>query len=413
MNVKKTNDSEKERDRTEVGVLVRFTKKGREIFLFLLLFVLSCIVISQGSVWAYEKIIGSNTSFAKGTKIAGISIGGLSYEKAYEKVNNKVKEWQQSGHLTFSYDKEEVLLDRSVVVFHLKESLKHAETQKNESLIVDINKDKLYGDLYNHVKAEDQKKVNKKSLEKTIVNQSQRLATKTLFVLQSYIKEPEPLEETVVAEVERPLSKESKENLSQLFGSSSSWTVGSKDEFSFNYAVLTQYEESFFQESREVLTSSLYEAMLHTDFAITERHISTTRQYHVPLGYEAYVSLGKEDLTFENPHLTSYVITVKVVGNKLITTVSGKELKKKIVVKERRKETYPPRTIVEYDPILNVNETRIERTGKQGESIEVVRYITNGKEDQVVEVMNDDYYPPVFSKEVRGPKEEREVNHPE
>jgi VanW like protein/G5 domain len=398
----------KERDRAEVGVLVRFTKKRRKTFLFLLLFVLSCIVISQGSVWAYEKITGSNTSFAKGTKIAGISIGGLSYEKAYEKVDNKVKEWQQSGHLTFSYDKEEVLLDRSVVVFHLKESLKRAETQKNESLIVDINKDKLYGDLYNHVTTEDQKKVNKKSLEKTIADQSQRLATKTLFVLQSYIKETEPLKETVVAEVERPLSEESKENLSELFGSSS-WTIGSKDEFSFNYAVLTQYEESFLQESREVLTSSLYEAMLHTDFAITERHISTTRQNHVPLGYEAYVSLGKEDLTFENPHSTSYVITVKVVDNKLITTVSGKELKKKIEVKERRKETYPPRTIVEYDPLLNVNETRIERTGKPGESIEVERYITNGKEDQVVEVMNNDYYPPVFSKEVRGPKEERDV----
>ncbi|RPK15911.1 VanW family protein [Priestia endophytica] len=387
---------------------MRFTKKRRKTFLFLLLFVLSCIVISQGSVWAYEKITGSNTSFAKGTKIAGISIGGLSYEKAYEKVDNKVKEWQQSGHLTFSYDKEEVLLDRSVVVFHLKESLKRAETQKNESLIVDINKDKLYGDLYNHVTTEDQKKVNKKSLEKTIADQSQRLATKTLFVLQSYIKETEPLKETVVAEVERPLSEESKENLSELFGSSS-WTIGSKDEFSFNYAVLTQYEESFLQESREVLTSSLYEAMLHTDFAITERHISTTRQNHVPLGYEAYVSLGKEDLTFENPHSTSYVITVKVVDNKLITTVSGKELKKKIEVKERRKETYPPRTIVEYDPLLNVNETRIERTGKPGESIEVERYITNGKEDQVVEVMNNDYYPPVFSKEVRGPKEERDV----
>lgn len=398
----------KERDRAEVGVLVRFTKKRRKTFLFLLLFVLSCIVISQGSVWAYEKITGSNTSFTKGTKIAGISIGGLSYEKAYEKVDNKVKEWQQSGHLTFSYDKEEVLLDRSVVVFHLKESLKRAETQKNESLIVDINKDKLYGDLYNHVTTEDQKKVNKKSLEKTIADQSQRLATKTLFVLQSYIKETEPLKETVVAEVERPLSEESKENLSELFGSSS-WTIGSKDEFSFNYAVLTQYEESFLQESREVLTSSLYEAMLHTDFAITERHISTTRQNHVPLGYEAYVSLGKEDLTFENPHSTSYVITVKVVDNKLITTVSGKELKKKIEVKERRKETYPPRTIVEYDPLLNVNETRIERTGKPGESIEVERYITNGKEDQVVEVMNNDYYPPVFSKEVRGPKEERDV----
>ncbi|MGG1216170.1 VanW family protein [Priestia endophytica] len=392
---------------------MRFTKKRRKIFLFLLLFVLSGIVISQGSVWAYEKITGSNISFAKGTKLAGISIGGLSYEKAYEKVDNKVKEWQQSGHLTFSYDKEEVLLDRSVVVFHLKESLKRAETQKNESLIVDINKDKLYGDLYNQVTAEDQKKVNKKSLEKTIADQSQRLATKTLFVLQSYIKETEPLEETVVAEVERPLSKESKENLSELFGSSSSWTVGSKDEFSFNYAVLTQYEESFLQESREVLTSSLYEAMLHTDFAITERHISTTRQNHVPLGYEAYVSLGKEDLTFENPHSTSYVITVKVVDNKLITTVSGKQLNKKIEVKERRKETYPPRTIVEYDPLLNVNETRIERTGKPGESIEVARYITNGKEDQVVEVMNNDYYPPVFSKEVRGPKEERDVNNTE
>jgi hypothetical protein len=403
----------KERDRAEVGVLVRFTKKRRKIFLFLLLFVLSGIVISQGSVWAYEKITGSNTSFAKGTKLAGISIGGLSYEKAYEKVDNKVKEWQQSGHLTFSYDKEEVLLDRSVVVFHLKESLKRAETQKNESLIVDINKDKLYGDLYNQVTAEDQKKVNKKSLEKTIADQSQRLATKTLFVLQSYIKETEPLEETVVAEVERPLSKESKENLSELFGSSSSWTVGSKDEFSFNYAVLTQYEESFSQESREVLTSSLYEVMLHTDFAITERHISTTRQNHVPLGYEAYVSLGKEDLTFENPHSTSYVITVKVVDNKLITTVSGKQLNKKIEVKERRKETYPPRTIVEYDPLLNVNETRIERTGKPGESIEVARYIINGKEDQVVEVMNNDYYPPVFSKEVRGPKEERDVNNTE
>lgn len=392
---------------------MRFTKKRRKIFLFLLLFVLSGIVISQGSVWAYEKITGSNPSFAKGTKLAGISIGGLSYEKAYEKVDDKVKEWQQSGHLTFSYDKEEVLLDRSVVVFHLKESLKRAETQKNESLIVDINKDKLYGDLYNQVTAEDQKKVNKKSLEKTIADQSQRLATKTLFVLQSYIKETEPLEETVVAEVERPLSKESKENLSELFGSSSSWTVGSKDEFSFNYAVLTQYEESFLQESREVLTSSLYEAMLHTDFAITERHISTIRQNHVPLGYEAYVSLGKEDLTFENPHSTSYVITVKVVDNKLITTVSGKQLNKKIEVKERRKETYPPRTIVEYDPLLNVNETRIERTGKPGESIEVVRYITNGKEDQVVEVMNNDYYPPVFSKEVRGPKEERDVNNTE
>jgi hypothetical protein len=101
------------------------------------------------------------------------------------------------------------------------------------------------------------------------------------------------------------------------------------------------------------------------------------------------------------------------VDNKLITTVSGKQLNKKIEVKDRRKETYPPRTIVEYDPLLNVNETRIERTGKPGESIEVARYIINGKEDQVVEVMNNDYYPPVFSKEVRGPKEERDVNNTE
>jgi hypothetical protein len=156
-------------------------------------------------------------------------------------------------------------------------------------------------------------------------------------------------------------------------------------------------------DGMSLIASAVYQAILPTNFMVVERHTGRSLPDGIPLGYEAKVDKKVRDLRFYNPNINSYTLRFQEVGNGFRVTLVGLPFAYKYVIKVGETEYFNPKTIAQYSPLLKPGERQIKQVGRQGMLVKVKKE-TYDENNQFIqsEVVSEDFYPPVYTIEVRG-----------
>ncbi|HWR44564.1 VanW family protein [Sporomusa sp.] len=181
--------------------------------------------------------------------------------------------------------------------------------------------------------------------------------------------------------------------------------------FSYNDTVGPREKSQGFKEAMEIIngefvpgigggvcqvSSTLYNAVLLAGLNIVERTNHSKPLSYVPLGRDATVVYNALDFKFVNNSPAPVMIMAEAVGNKLNIGIFGQRaLDKNIDIVTVDQQVIQPATIKKADPSLPPGENKVEKPGKPGYEVTVIRIIrdNNGRELKR-EILSRDKYAP-------------------
>lgn len=188
--------------------------------------------------------------------------------------------------------------------------------------------------------------------------------------------------------------------------------IGPEETFSFNQTVGERAVEKGYREAMVIIngkfvpglaggicqvSSTLYNALLLADLDITERWAHSLKVAYVPLGQDATVNYGVQDLKFKNNSGGYILLTNYIKGDTLTFNVYGipQYLEgTKIVVQTKVQQVIENTVETLEDPTLPLGTTVIDSPGQKGYKSSTYMYITkNGKTE--VKYLHSDYYRPL------------------
>lgn len=203
------------------------------------------------------------------------------------------------------------------------------------------------------------------------------------------------------------------------------------EEFSFNQAIGPSTREKGYREAPVIdgnrlvpglggglcqVSSTLYNAALLANLAITARCNHTLTVSYLPPGRDATVAYGLVDLKFVNNHSHHILIGAELEENQLVCRIFGLPLEGRVQietsglcrieapVQERKTDELPEGT------------RELVQRGKPGFCVTIWRVFYRGGKEVCREMLSDDYYEPVpyIYRVGTGPKNRQsEANSPE
>lgn len=330
-----------------------------------------------------------------GSTIAGINVDGLELNEIETVLNEAINKWLQedikvtgggnelivdSSKLQFdipaTINEYQTLLDKPWYAFWESERAVHIPLKVNENeeirseiaSIADWVTDETYSQLMSQVSFLMDHKIEA-NLKDLALYDKERLAFS-------------------IREIPSNASK-----TDELVNLLDGMLIHPGQEFSFIQAVTNRLAIAD-SVSINFVASLLYDAMLHTEFEILERHQGEKIHSSIELGKEVSINIIlNEDLKFLND--TDYVgkINASIDGNTLKIEITSNKKGKEVSVRVDQ-EILSPRIIYRYSNELPIGHEQLIQAGSKGYRVIVYRTIsdTSSTEEQRV---SRDYYPPV------------------
>ncbi|MFS0876911.1 VanW family protein [Solibacillus isronensis] len=161
-----------------------------------------------------------------------------------------------------------------------------------------------------------------------------------------------------------------------------------------SFSMIEQLGEAINLANREAINfvaSNVYNAAVHVNSEILERHSQNEIPSYLKPGLEAKVEvLANEDLKFVNLSSQPIVLKLSMDDGKLMTEVYTPAKETEVSVTVAEDEKIQPRTITRYSKDLAIGQTKQVQQGKAGLRVTVYRTIYDEQK-----LVSDDYYPPV------------------
>lgn len=161
-----------------------------------------------------------------------------------------------------------------------------------------------------------------------------------------------------------------------------------------SFSMIEQLGETINLANREAINfvaSNVYNAAVHVNGEILERHSQNEIPSYLKPGLEAKVDvLANEDLKFANTSSQPIVLKLSMDEGKLMTEVYTPVKEAEVTVTVTHDEEIQPRTITRFSEDLAIGQTEQMQEGKEGLRVSVYRTVYD--EEQLI---SRDYYAPV------------------
>lgn len=378
----------------------------RALKLFFVIVVSTAFVYSFSHLGAttYEAFLKQNDTFSQGTKIGSVDVSGSSRLEAESKVIDSLNNWQGNTKVILQYKEKKATLDiLQLFSFAIGDSIANAVSGQQTPLRVTINEESYYSMLSSLATEPFLTMVEHNRLQKDLLMIASTLQKgEFAFNLFNYVSVNEKPSPAIVSESAFTdfynLSELTKwtEKFNQL-------TIPPQGRFSMLNLLEDNGGYTFSAATLSVIATTLYKVILPTNFEIIERHISQKLPSYSELGYEAKIALNKMDLAFYNPNATEYTINFNRIENGLYVSLTGLPFVYEYNVQLKDRETFEPKTILQYDATVESGDIVIQEDGKPGTLVKVIRETIdeNGvviKSDQI----SEDFYAPIHRIEVHS-----------
>lgn len=370
--------------------------------LFIRLFIATFFLFGGTSlgVYAFQKA-DKEEVYPINTSVAGINIGGLTELEAKRKLENLLMDWKANAVYEFQYKEKSVQINNDLFAFDVEQTLKNITGNHTNSFAVEVNEEVLQTELeqYNSFSIEDIEIDLLKSalLESaTVLQVDEELIVEDYFA--SYVSGKD-----IVNTVEMSVSDKIEE-LEAVLPFIKEITILPETTFSLLGLLEDVNQKTIKDDSLSILATGIYQLVLQTNFDIRERTTSKELPDYVDVGYEAKASFREKlDLRFTNPNENAYLIALKLEDNQLILQLKGQEFPNDYKIVTEGKEEYKPKTIIQFDSLIEGDQVQVKKEGKSGISATVIKEVLDKKGEQIKrETVSIDYYPPIYKVEVRG-----------
>ncbi|MGD6853803.1 G5 domain-containing protein [Bacillus infantis] len=351
---------------------------------------------SKFGAMAFNNAVNPNEAFENGTIIADTDISGLDPSGAMEKVAGKTAEWVGGTKLVLKYKEKETTLPSDLFTFDLEQSISSAVSGGENLLIANIEESDIKNTL-----AGISPDLASESFEFSRFKSDLLLYPSALqsgehaIKLENYL----PLQEEAATLSEAVLKDE------QTAKDLADWAKRfPKIEIlpQSTFSLLKFLEESnvtYNEQSLGAVASTIYKAVMPTNFTFAERHIGRNLPDYAEPGFEAKVSKDKNmDLIIANPNDQAYTLEFSYNDSLFYTALKGQSLVYSYNIQLKDKEAFKPKTVVQFDAKLRFGEQRTAVEGVDGMLIKVYRD-TVDRDGSIIktEAISEDFYPPVHT----------------
>ncbi|HEY4602279.1 MAG TPA: G5 domain-containing protein [Cerasibacillus sp.] len=333
-----------------------------------------------------------------GSSVSGVSLEGLTYSEAKDKLTEAVNEWLAEDDLLAKSEYEHIYIPRDTFHFDIDATLKELEeeTRRHWSRFFK-RKENVALSLKVTIKDDGQfsswpKRINTDETLQRLITVAENLASQPVKI--AYDKKVDTDIETV-AKVRLPIKKLSRTDLLYMTDSVKGFVVKPNDTFSFKDVI--SLPEQFDQSTAEMnfLATAFYALFLQTNAQIVERHSQGVETLYEKPGVEAEVRAEKDaDLIISNPNDYAYHVNADIDGDHVELTLQSFSSPYTYTYKLENNRKIKPRTIYRYSRDLSPGEKVTLEAGKDGRKVDVYRE-TYSKEGGFVdkELISRDYYP--------------------
>jgi hypothetical protein len=338
--------------------------------------------------------------FQEQTSIGPISVSGKSRDQATSLLEDQIKNWQEKASFELKYKESSQKLDPNSFNFLLSESIKSAIDGKENPLKVEANQQNIENTLHLQTPKIDFHALDMTGLLNALSSAASELDPSLTVKIEDFLPKEEPI---VLAAASRQLDEEflDIEKFAQEFPQIS------VEPYSAVSLIKLAEERELNQLSSSqisIISSALFEALMSTNFTITERNIGRELPENIELGLEAKVDFSKSiDFSFYNPNENRYDIKLAIDKGKLEIAIIGVPFSSKYQMNLTEKQEFKPRTIKRYTPILEPRQKSVETEGKPGLMIKVYRETISSTGELIQsELISEDFYQPIHRVEVHG-----------
>ncbi|SOC38274.1 VanW family protein [Ureibacillus acetophenoni] len=332
---------------------------------------------------------------SNGSSIAGVNVNGLDSKEIEKVLNEAVNEWI-SEDLIVSGGGVELLVDPSKLEFDIPATIAEYRTLTDKSWYAFWESERVVhiplkvadrGDIQSEISAvatwETDETYNQVMSQASFLMGHEIEATVSNLDIYNN-------ERIALSIREIPTNAFGLDNLVTLLDGT---MVNPGEEFSF----INTVNESATKANSDAInfvSSLLYDAILQTEFEITERHQGNVIPTNLELGKEVAINIHlNEDLKFRNNTDTVGKIHATVENNSLKVEITSSKKETEVYVSVD-KEILSPRIVYRYSKDLPIGYEQVIQEGSEGYRVLVSRTISgNGRTEE--QLVSRDYYPPV------------------
>lgn len=351
---------------------------------------------------AFENLTGADGKYSEGTTAGSVDISGKTESEAIALLEEKYVDWVKNTKFELQYSELIVPFDTNQFHFDSAQTLSSIIDGQQNQAVITIDLLQVGEQIQILFPQVDSNKLELTKLTSDLSNTASHFhnGSFTFNLSKDYLITDPSSKNAVLSEAIVKLTNVSSE-LQSVIEANSEILIDKKVEFSFlEYAKAQKIENS---TVLNVLATGIYQAVLPTNFKITERNIGSALPDYATLGMEAKVNAAKGlDLIIVNPNESLYTITLRLDSNNLIVTLKGEKLLYNYEISKKDEQQLKPKTIKQYSPLVLPGNIKVQTEGADGKIVKVYRDIY--QEGQLIksELISEDYYPPVYRVEIHG-----------
>lgn len=304
----------------------------------------------------------------KKTTVAGIDVSGMTKEEAVVRLDNAIKDFNNTPFTVTLVDGTALEVGKDVVSFNVDATLKSASAPGTYPLVTTVDEERLTPYLENQP-------VTLSMVTPPLVEAASNLNSDVVLEMTA-------TESEVVASITVSPTPAMRSALERMNG----FEMEAGDIFS-----LKAFGEDF--DALSTLGSSMYQLFAATPFQILERVQHETLPTGIELGYDVKVD-ERSNFAVQNTEQTPYALIVLEEGNAMTVQLLGKVF---VGAYESRVEdvtSVPYQNIVRFSPSLTAGSSSVTQSGQTGESGKLYRVrITDTGES--LELLGFDFYEPI------------------
>lgn len=304
----------------------------------------------------------------KETTVAGIDVSGMTKEEAVVRLDNAIKDFNNTPFTVTLVDGTALEVGKDVVSFNVDATLKTASEPGTYPLVTTVDEERLTPYLENQP-------VTLSMVTPPLVEAASNLNSDVVLEMTA-------TESEVVASITVSPTPAMRSALERMNG----FEMEAGDIFS-----LKAFGEDF--DALSTLGSSMYQLFAATPFQILERVQHETLPTGIELGYDVKVD-ERSNFAVQNTEQTPYALIVLEEGNAMTIQLLGKMF---VGAYESRVEdvtSVPYQNIVRFSPSLTAGSSSVTQSGQTGESGKLYRVrITDAGES--LELLGFDFYEPI------------------
>lgn len=275
-------------------------------------------------VQAFEKFTDDG-SYSEGTTVGSLDVTGKSESEVISLLEEKYLDWVKNTKIELQYSEKIVpfdinlfQLDSTQTVNNIMDGQPNAATITIELLQVEEQIQILFPQV-------DSNELELSKLTNDLIQTASQFETGSYsfnltgdYQLADAAQKDAVINEAVLKLKEIPFDLES------VIEANPEITIAEEATFSLLEFAKQQSKEK--SDSLNVIATGIYQAILPTNFAITERNISSVLPGYAVLGFEARVNFAQgADLVIVNPNKTKYILEFKLENNNFKVTLKGEK----------------------------------------------------------------------------------------